>query len=313
MAPTVWLTPMVTLPRVSILCFGEAIVDLICEREASSPTDVDCFAPRFGGALANVAVAARRAGAETALAGGVGEDPWGEWLRDRLAEEGVDLRWFSLVAGARTPVALVTFDADREASFQVYGEGIQATVASVESRLPEAVTASEALVFGSNTLVGEPERELTLRARELALDGGVPVLFDPNLRAHRWEDLDRARELSLSICEGAFCVRANQEEAEWLTRESDPAAAAAALASRGARIAVVTRGADGAVARGECEVDEPGVEVEVVSTLGAGDAFMGTLAAGLARGGWEPGSCGPALAEAVEASSLACTVWRAVR
>src|ERR671915_1994233 len=100
---------MATLPRVTILCFGEAIVDLVCEREASSPTDVDCFVPRFGGALANVAVAARRAGAETALVGGVGNDPWGHWLRERLAGEGIDLRWFSPVPGVRTPLALVTF------------------------------------------------------------------------------------------------------------------------------------------------------------------------------------------------------------
>jgi sugar/nucleoside kinase (ribokinase family) len=303
---------MVTLPPVSILCFGEAIVDLVCEREASSPTDVDCFVPRFGGALANVAVAARRAGAETTLAGGVGDDPWGGWLRERLEAERVDLRWFSLVPGARTPIALVTFDAEREAGFQVYGEGIRATVESVGPRLAEAVAASEALVFGSNTLVGEPERELTLRARELALEGGVPVLFDPNLRAHRWGDLDRARGLCLSICEGAFCVRANEEEGRWLTGESDPAAAAEALAARGARIAVVTRGADGAVARGECEAEQPGVKVDVVSPLGAGDAFMGTLAAGLSSRGWAPRDCGEAMAEAVEAAALTCTVWRAV-
>jgi sugar/nucleoside kinase (ribokinase family) len=53
--------------------------------------------------------------------------------------------------------------------------------------------------------------------------------------------------------------------------------------------------------------------VEVVAPLGAGDAFLGTLAAGLARGEWDPRACEPALAEAVEAAALTCTVWRAVR
>jgi sugar/nucleoside kinase (ribokinase family) len=297
---------------VSILCFGEAIVDLVCEREGASPTDVDCFVPRFGGALANVAVAARRAGAESALTGGVGDDPWGHWLRERLAGEGIDLRWFSLVPGVRTPLALVTFDPEREASFRVYGEGIGATIGSAEPSLADAVASSEALVFGSNTLVGAPERELTLSARELALERDLPVLFDPNLRAHRWGDVERARELCLAICEDAFCVRVNREEGEWLTGERDPAAAAAAIAGRGARVGVVTTGAGGAVARGECEVDQAGVEVEVVSPLGAGDAFMGTLAAGFARGAWDPAAGEAALAEAVEASALTCTVWRAV-
>ena len=55
--------------------------------------------PSFGGALANVAVAAAREGAEVELAGGVGDDPWGDWLRERLAAEGVGLRWFSSVRG----------------------------------------------------------------------------------------------------------------------------------------------------------------------------------------------------------------------
>jgi sugar/nucleoside kinase (ribokinase family) len=301
-----------TLRRVSILCFGEAIVDLVSERDSRSPTDVDCFVPHFGGALANVAVAARRAGAATALAGGVGDDPWGRWLRDRLAAEGIELEWFSLVPGVRTPLALVTFDGDREASFRVYGEGIAATVASVEPRLAAAIPASEALIFGSNTLVGERERELTLRARQLALERGLPVLFDPNLRTHRWGNVERARSLCLEICDGAFCVRANREEAEWLTGVRDPAAAAAALADRGTRIGVVTTGPDGAVARGELEADQAGVAVEVVSPLGAGDAFMGTLAAALARAGWDPAAAKDAMAEAVEAAARTCTVWRAV-
>ena len=295
-----------------ILCLGEAIVDLICEREVPSPAAADSFAPRFGGALANVAVAVCRAGGEAALAGGVGDDPWGRWLRDALADEGIGLDSFSFVAGVQTPLALITFDRDREAAFQVYDEGIAATQCSVEPGLANAVAGSEALVFGSNTLVGEAERELTLRARELALERGLPVLFDPNLRPKRWHDLVRARELCLEVCERAFCVRANRAEGEWLTGESDPAAAAGALVERGTEIAVVTRGARGAVARGACEVDQPGVEVEVVSTLGAGDAFMGTLAAGFAAGAWKPGAGPGAVAAAVEAGARACTVWRAV-
>lgn len=289
-------------------------MDLVCERELDSPADADSFTPRFGGALANVAVAARRAGAPAALAGGAGDDPWGAWLRRRLREEEVSLEWFSLVGGVRTPLALITFDRRREPVFQVYGEGIEATLRSVEPLLDSALDAAEALVFGSNTLVGEGERGLTLRAREMALDRGVPVLFDPNLRPHRWDDLDRARELCLRVCEDAFCVRTNEEEALWLTGADagGAEAAAEAIASRGATLAVVTRGAAGAVARGAGQAEEPGVAVDVVSPLGAGDAFMGSLAAGLSRAGWDPSSVAEALREAVEASAHVCTVWRAV-
>lgn len=296
----------------SILCLGEAIVDLLCERRIASIEEADSYRPHFGGALANVAVAARRRGAAVALAGGAGDDPWGRWLRSRLRSEGVDLSWFSLMAGLRTPVAFATFDRDGEPSFQIYGEGIEACVHSVGDRLEEAVGSASALVFGSNTLVGAPERAITLQARRLASDRGIPILFDPNLREHRWTNLDVALGLCRQLCEGAFCVRANEAEARAITGAEDPGTAAREIAALGARIAIVTRGAAGAVIRGAVEAEEDGIEVEVTSTLGAGDSFMGVLAAGLADAGWNPDRADRALARAVRASAEACTHWGAL-
>jgi sugar/nucleoside kinase (ribokinase family) len=297
---------------VNVLCFGEAIVDLVCEKRTSAIEEADSFRPHFGGALANIAVAARRAGAAVALAGGAGDDPWGRWLRSRLEDEGIDLSWFSLVGGLRTPVAFVTFDGAGEPGFQIYGEGIEACVRSVSDRLPQAIGDASALVLGSNTLVGEPERSITLETRRMAMDAGAPVLFDPNVREHRWDDVEEAHELCRQLCEGAFCVRANLAEARAITGARDAAEAAEELAALGARIAVVTRGSDGAVMRGAAEADESGIGVDVVSTLGAGDAFMGTLAAGLAAAGWDPAGAKAALATAVETSARACTHWGAL-
>jgi sugar/nucleoside kinase (ribokinase family) len=294
-----------------VVCLGEAIVDLVCERRVASLEDADSFRPHHGGALANVAVACRRAGANAAAASGAGDDPWGRWLRDGLDSEGVELSWFGLVAGAPTPVAVVTFDSAGEPGFQVYGEGIAAAMESVEPRLAEAIGAAGALVFGSNTLVGERERKLTLEARRLALERGAPVLFDPNLRPTRWERLEPALETCRELCEGAFLVRVNDEEARLITGESRPDAAAERLCRLGARLGVVTLGAEGALMRGEARGDAPGVEVEVVSTMGAGDAFMGTLAAGLAKRGWVPEAAAEALPAAIEASAAVCTVWEA--
>jgi sugar/nucleoside kinase (ribokinase family) len=297
---------------VTVLCLGEAIVDMVCEKRISSIEEADSFRPHFGGALANVAVAASRGGAGAALAAGVGDDDWGAWLRVRLEAEGVDLRWFSLLPGVRTPVAFATFDRAGEPSFLVYGEGIEPGLRAFAETLPEALDQSSALVFGSNTLVGEHERAITLRARELALSRGIPVLFDPNLRPRRWKDLDAALDLCRQICEGAFLVRANSEEAVALTGADDPGEAAVALTRFGARLGVVTRGAEGALMRGAAEAEAPAVAVEVVSTLGAGDAFMGTLAAGLATLGWKAERAAEALPAAAEAAGRACTGWGAL-
>lgn len=297
-----------------ILCLGEAIVDLVCEEEVDIPSQAGAFRPHFGGAVANVAVAIARGGAAASLAAGVGDDAWGAWLRERLRDEGVGLRWFQLVEGLQTPLAFVTFDRDREPRFQIYGDGIDAGMRAVGECVEEAVAAAGALVLGSNTLVGAPERELTMRARDLALERGIPVLFDPNIRPNRWDDLERAFDLCREASAGVFMIRANLDEARHIAGLPQAGApeAAAALCALGARVAVVTMGAAGAVARGEVEAEALAPRVEVVAPLGAGDAFFGTLAAGVARGGWAPAAVADRLEEACAAGARACEGWGAL-
>ena len=295
----------------TILCLGEAIADLVCERDLAPGEEPDGFVPHPGGALANVAVAVARAGADAALLGGVGADLWGDWLRGRLGRARVGLDWMERVEEHATPVAFVTFDQHGEPSFQVYGEGIEATMLAGGRHLGSALGASEALIVGSNTLVGEPERRLTMDARDRALELGLPVLFDPNLRANRWSNLDRAVELCREVCDSIFLVKTARREAELLTGHADPAAAAEALCGLGARIAVVTTGAGGALMRGAAEGQTGAPEVAVVSALGAGDAFMGVLAAGLSRLGWEESRAPEALEAAAAAGAGACAGWGA--
>ena len=296
-----------------ILCLGEALVDLVCERRVASFAEADSFVTYFGGALANVAVAARRAGAEVGIAGAAGEDEWGRWLRGRLEDEGVDLRFFELLAGEQTPIAFATFDERGDATFQIYGDAVAAAVASVAPRVEEAVGAASALVFGSTTLAGEAERATTLRARELALEGGARLCFDPNIRPNRWGGDPRpAAEASRELVAGSYLIRANREEATAITGVEDPRRAAERLAGLGAELAVFTLGSEGVITRGACEAELPAPEVEVVSTLGAGDAFMGTLLAGLAAREWDASRAAEALEPALRAAADACTRWGAL-
>ncbi len=295
----------------TILCMGEAIVDLICEKRLPDPVEADEFRPHPGGALANVAVAVARAGGETALLSGLGGDAWGRWMRGRLEDEGVATRRVATLPGHPTPLAIVTFDLDGEPAFQVYGKEIEQMMLAAGERLDEALAESEAFVFGSNTLVGPDERALTMRARDAAVQRGLPVLFDPNLRPTRWVSVSEAADHCREACRGAFLVKASLHEGELLTGSADPVAAAEALCGLGARIAVVTRGAEGAVMRGEAAADVNAPTVDVVAPMGAGDAYMGALAAGLAARSWDPAAAEEALESASLAGAAACTTWGA--
>ena len=296
-----------------IVSLGEALVDLICERRTASLTEADCFTPHFGGALANVAVAARRTGAETALAGAAGDDDWGRWLAEQLEREGVELEYFELLSNEQTPIAFASFDETGEPSFQIYGDAVAVAVQSVGPRLDTVLERATALVYGSTTLATAGEREVTLRARDLALERGLRVCFDPNIRPNRWGgDPGPAARASRELVAGSAVVRANRDEATAITGVDDPREAAAALVELGAELAVVTLGAEGAVMRGACEAELPAPEVEVVTTLGAGDAFMGTLVGGLAGLGWDLSRADEALPAALDAAADACSRWSAL-
>ncbi|WCB91672.1 ATP-dependent 6-phosphofructokinase [Baekduia alba] len=283
-----------------ILCVGEALVDLVCERPVSSISEAGAFVPHFGGAIANVAVTAARRGADVALAGGVGADAWGGWLAERLAAEGVDLTWFDRREDVATPVAFVTVDAEAQPSLTRYGTGSAAAITGLGDRLLEAVDACDALLLSSNTLVGEEERAMTLAARDRALRDGKPVILDPDLRFARWRSRSAAVEVVGPLVERAFLVKCSADEALALTGELDVEAAARSLVAAGAAHVVVTRGGDGALLRGGgLDRDVKGVPARPVDATGAGDAVTGVLLAALARTGFYPASIAAMLPDAM--------------
>ena len=290
-------------------------MDLICRRPAGSLAEADAFVPSPVGVTANVATAATQHGASVALAGGAGDDAWGAWLSDRLARAGVDLRWFGLAAGRSTAVAFVTVDERGEPAWQLYGDGVAATLAALDGRLLDAVEASDAFFFTSNTLAGKAEAELTMAARERALELGRPVVFDPNLRLHRWgANPGRAGSTAGACVPGAFLVKCNQAEARLMTGESEPEAAAASLLAAGAQHVVVTRGVGGAILRAKgMRLDADAKPAKVLrSTVGAGDVFLGVLIARLGRSDYYPSALAAALPEAAAEAARACERWGAL-
>lgn len=292
-----------------IVCLGEALVDLICPDPVASPADATRFEVHPGGALANVAVAAARAGAPTALASACGADDRGRFLRGRLAAAGVDLSFYGELDGVPTAFAFAYLDRSLEPAFEIHGSGIDAAIASLAGREEEIAAAAAAVIYGSNTLVDERSRAVTAAIVEAAARRDVPVLFDPNLRPGRWREIGAARARCLEFVTGADVLRCNLAEGRLLAGDQslDAAAAARALCELGPGLVVVTAGAEPAVARGACDAEAVPPRVDVVSPLGAGDAFMGALAATLHAGGFDLPRSERALAAAVAAGGAACT------
>jgi fructokinase len=296
-----------------IACLGEALVDMVCERPVTGPTDVDAFVPHFGGALANVAVQAARRGAEIAICGGVGDDPWGHWLEETLRAEGVDTTDFVFERGGRTPLALVTIDNRGEPSYAIYGSTTGLGLVPAADRISHAVERAGLILISSNTLLGEQERRLTMGARAQAIAEKKKLVVDANLRPGRWDDQALMKSTTLELLDGAFLAKMNDAEATLLTGIEDPIGAAEALRRDVARNVVVTSGEHGAILRGEGGIarEVPAIPVVVRNAAGAGDAVTGVLLARLgASDGYAP-SLNAALPEAMEAAAAVVQRWGA--
>ena len=232
------------------------------------------------------------------FAGGAGDDRWGRWLHERLAAAGVDLRWFDLAKGHGTAVAFTTVDADGEPSWDLYGDGVAASLSALDGLLLGAVEATDALLFTSNTLADKAAAQLTMAARERALELGRPIVFDPSVRLHRWRDSPSGAAAACNACvPGAFLVKCNAAEARLMTGEGDPEAAAASLLAGGAQHVIVTLGCGGAILRAKgMKIDARAVRpARVLSTIGAGDVFLGVLVAQLGLTDYYPSALAAAL------------------
>ena len=297
------------------LCFGDAIVDLICPAPVTSYDEAGSFVPSPGGVIANVAVTAARQGADVSFAGGAGADRWGRWLQERLAAAGVDLRWFDLAQGHATAVAFTTVDAQGEPAWDLYGDGVAASLSALEGLLPGAVEATDALLFTSNTLADPSAAQLTMAARERALELGRPVVFDPSVRLHRWRNGPSGAAAACNGCvRDAFLVKCNALEARIMTGEGNPETAAASLLAGGAQHVIVTLGTGGAILRAQgMKVDVPAPRpARVLSTIGAGDVFLGVVLARLGLTDYYPSALAAALPAAAEQAARACERWGAL-
>jgi fructokinase len=291
---------------IDVLCFGEALVDLLPDRRGRL-RDCERFAVHPGGAPANVAVGLARLGLRAAFCGVVGEDEFGHLLDRKLREEGVDVR-FRFTPEARTGLWFVALDERGDRTFFSPGGGESADKLVREEDALAAPVASAAWLHCGSSCHVRPEGQRGLESIvQRARDASVRVSFDPNVRAHLWRDIRELRALCEHVFPLCSLVKLSDDECETCTGERDPERAARRLRDAGASVVCITMGERGAVAlRGERWFRVAAPRVEVVDTTGAGDGFVAGVLSRLAR---DPQPADDALQLALE---LGCAVGSSV-
>jgi ribokinase len=247
-----------------------------------------------GGKGANQAVAARRLGAEVRMIGCVGDDDSGAGIRRALADQGIGVEGLVTVPGAATGTALIFVDREGRNQIGVApGANHQLTV--------EMARGSEDAIAWAQVVVTQLEVPVPVVrwALETARRHAVPTVLNPA----------PVQELSDELLGLVTYLTPNAGEVAALTGieahdlESGRQAAAR-LCERGVGTVIITLGEEGAlVCDGTRAVHFEAFPVEVVDTTGAGDAFNGALAVGLAAGG----SLEQVIPLASAAAALTCT------
>ncbi|MDF0731677.1 ribokinase [Pseudomonas entomophila] len=263
-----------------VVVVGSLNMDLVARAErlprGGETLAGDSFFTVPGGKGANQAVAAARLGASVAMVGSVGDDAYGQQLRQALDVEGIDCQAVSVCPGVSSGVALIVVDAASQNAIVIIpgGNGLLT---------PQSVERFDALLQNAEVIICQLEVPpatvawTLARGREL----GKTVILNPApasgpLPAEWFAHIDY--------------LIPNESEAEALTglpvHDMDSARRAAEqLRAWGAGKVIVTLGAQGALFVSESGSQHfPATPVKPLDTTAAGDTFVGGFAAGLARG-----------------------------
>jgi len=243
---------------------GEALIDMVPSADGTRHA-----AP--GGGPYNTARALARLGIPTAFLGHFSKDQLGRLLADRLAADGASLALASF-GPEPTTVAVAKIGRDGLAEYEFVIEGTSAPHLTREMITAELPPEVNALHLGTLGLVLQPmASSLTELVRRE--NGSRLVMLDPNIRPVLATDPEYRPRLHSLISESTI-VKASAADLAWLFPDIDYRAAAERILEAGVRLVLVTLGAVGAYgATRNARLSVPAVPVEVVDTIGAGDAF----------------------------------------
>ena len=242
----------------SIWVCGEVLIDIL-------PSG-----PVVGGGPANTAKALARLGHDVHFIDGISSDAYGQSARSELLNDGVNLD-LALASDKPTCTATVTLDAAGGASYEFLIDGT-ATFDFAASWLPDPYRYQpQVLHIGTLVTVIEPGAsalyDWAMSVAELA-----PIVFDPNIRPSVMPDRDLYEAAVEKWAALSAVIKVSDDDLAWLFPQSTIEDVANRWINDGVFLVVVTQGANGLMGyTSDGRVEVPGVKVDVVDTVGAGD------------------------------------------
>lgn len=285
--------------RFDVLVLGDANPDVILRGGDLGPLSgqrealVESATLTIGGSGAIFACAAAQLGLRVVFAGIVGDDVFGRFMRDGLEARGVDVRGLVVRDGRSTGVSVVLSRPRDRGTYTVPG-----TIADLSGDpVDRELLAAARHVHVSSYYLQRSLRPDLPGLLQQARSAGATTSLDPN-----WDPAEAWDGGLLDLLAYVDLFLPNAAEALRIAGEDDVEAAVDLLAGRAGTVAVKLGDGGGLARRGDEVVRAAPIDVDVVDTIGAGDAFDAGFVAGIARG-WP---LGRALSLANACGGLSC-------
>lgn len=254
-----------------IVCIGEALVDMI---PRTLDNGAECYLPISGGAVFNTSIALGRLDTKAAIVTGLSTDMFGEQIRESLIGSSVNT---DLVITAERPTTLAFVKLkDGSAQYSFFDENSAMSMLTPDDLEPFP-SEGKALFMGGISLAIEPFGVACQHYMQSIADD-IPVMVDPNIRPTFIADQEAYRKRLQTIIARSDIIKVSDEDLELMEPGSNFEDIAKEWIAEDAALVIRTLGGDGAEAvSASGTVRVPGVPVEVVDTVGAGDTFNAGL------------------------------------
>jgi len=262
----------------SILCIGEALIDMICTDKGMALSDGNHFLKKAGGAPMNVAAAIAAMGGKVSVAAKLGQDPFGKHLIEVLNDFKVDTKHVISSPDHFTTFAFVSLMENGERDFY-FNRGADGMLNDEEVTAIN-IDAYKIVHFGSATAFLPGPLQIAYRKLlDRAKAKGLFISFDPNYR-HLLFGNDQATfiQKSWEFIQQSDFIKLSDEEAIMITATTTVEEAIQSLSSRTHAVIAITLGKEGTLLGLKGKISKvPSIPVHPVDTTGAGDAFVGAV------------------------------------
>ena len=293
-----------------LITLGRISMDLFSQNVGADFVDIKGFDASIGGSPSNIALGSSRLGMRVALLTAVSEDNVGKFVLSHLQNGGVETKYIPFKPNTRTGLAILGVQPPDQFPLVFYRDNPADIYLTIQDVVATPISQSRALLLSGTALSRGSCRDATLFAAELANANGVPAFMDLDLRPDQWDHpqscgtsirsilplldvvIGTEEEFYASLATnsegvmlGKMVTDAQREELEDLVR-------AMLVQTQGPKAWVLKRGEHGVsiYLRDGSTVSAAGFQVEIVNTVGAGDAFASGLIYGYLKG-WDWHKC----------------------